>query len=111
MENKKFTVDLSEEQVNYLQRLGTEVDSKVFLIDRMMANHAADTDTALFDSIPFKHLMDGYEEARAAWEFAKAELQRTYLDEKVKEATGKDDVQYNWQINDYLSHKCEITVL
>lgn len=108
---EKFTVDLTTEQVNYLQRLGADVDSKVFLIDRMFSNHANDEDAALFDSVPFKHYMEEYEKARMEWEFAKSEFQKNYLDKKVKEHMKKDDVAYNWQIKDYLSLKCEITVL
>ena len=111
MNNKKFTVDITEEQANYLQRLGNEVDSKVFLIDRMFANHAQDTDTALFDSVPFKHYMKEYEKAQFEWEQAKLEFQNTYLNDKVKEATGLEDPKYNWQINDYLSLKCEVTLI
>lgn len=107
-DTKKFTVEVSQEQMNYLQRLGYEVDNKVFLIDRMFANHAMDTDNSMFDSIPFKHLNEEYEKARAAWEEAKLVFQHDYLDAIVKEATGKDEVNYTWQINDYLSGKCEI---
>ena len=108
---KKITVDLTTEQVNYLQRLGADVDSKVFLIDRIFANHANDEDTAMFDSVPFKHYMSEYEKAHAEWEMAKSEFQKNYLDKKVKEIVGKDDVMYTWQIKDYLSLKCEVTIL
>ena len=111
MNNKKFTVDITEEQANYLQRLGNEVDSKVFLIDRMFASHAQDTDTALFDSVPFKHYMKEYEKAQFEWEQAKLEFQKNFLNDKVKEATGLEDPKYNWQINDYLSLKCEVTLI
>ena len=111
MDNKKFTVDITEEQANYLQRLGNEVDSKVFLIDRMFANHAQDTDTALFDSVPFKHYMKEYEKAQFEWEQAKLEFQKNFLNDKVKEATGLEDPKYNWQINDYLSLKCEVILI
>lgn len=108
---KKFTVDITTEQANYLQRLGADVDSKVFLIDRMFSNHASDEDTALFDSVPFKHYMSEYEKSRMEWELAKSEFQKTYLDKKVAEITKEKDVSYTWQIKDFLSLKCEITVL
>lgn len=108
---KTITIEFNQEQANYLQRLGADVDSKIFLIDRMFANHAADTDTAMFDSVPFKHFMAEYEKARYEWEEAKQEFQKTYLDPKVKEATGLENPKYNWMINDYLSLKCEVTVL
>jgi len=107
----KFTVDISQEQANYLQRLGADVDSKVFLIDRMFSNHSSDTDTTLFDSVPFKHYMSEYEKAQFEWEQAKLEFQKNYLDNKVKELTKLENPKYSWMINDYLSLKCEITML
>lgn len=110
-EVKTITIGLTQEQVDYLQRLGSDVDAKVFLIDRMFANHAADKDTSMFDSVPFKHYMKEYEEAQFAWEQAKLELQKGYLDEKVKEATGLEKPRYNWAINDYLALECEVTLL
>ena len=108
---EKLIVNVTQEQINYLQRLGQEVDGKIFLIDRIFANHVNDTDTALFDSIPFKHFMKEYENAQAAWEFAKQEFQSGYLDAKVKEIVGKDDIKYTWSINDYSSLKCEVTLI
>ena len=110
-ENKKIVIDLRQDQVDYLQRLGNEVDSKVFLIDRMFANHAQDTDTALFDSVPFKHYMKEYEKAEFEWEQAKMELQKNFLNDKVKEVTGLENPKYNWSIDDYLSLKCEVTLI
>lgn len=108
---KKIYVDFTQEQADYLQRLGMEVDGKVFLIDRMFANHAMDTDTALFDSVPFKKYSKEYEECFHKFELAKAEFQNTYLDPIVKEMTGLEHPKYNWEINDYLSLKCEVTLL
>ena len=108
---KTFIIDFSEEQGNYLQRLGNEVDSKVFLIDRMFANHASDTDTLLFDSVPFKHYMKEYEKARFEFEEAKSEFQKTYLDKKVKEVTKLENPQYNWMIDDYSSLQCRVTLI
>lgn len=106
-----YTVEIKQEQADYLQRLGNEVDSKVFLIDRMFANHATDTDTSMFDSVPFKHFMGEYEKARFAWETAKTEFQHGYLDAAVKEITGRDNVNYSWKIDDFLSLKCEVTIV
>ncbi len=108
---QKFTVEIKQEQADFLQRLGNEVDSKVFLIDRMFANHASDTDTTMFDSIPFKHYMEEYEKARFAWETAKTEFQSGYLDSIVQKLTKKDKVNYSWKIEDFHSLQCEVTVL
>lgn len=108
---KKLIVNFTAEQGDYLQRLGAEVDSKVFLIDRMFANHANDTDVLLFESAPFKHYMKQYEEARLAWETAKEEFQHNYLDGEVAKQLGYEGAAYNWEINDFLSYECEVTVL
>lgn len=108
---QKFTVKIKQEQADYLQRLGSEVDSKVFLIDRIFANHASDTDTALFDSVPFQHFMKEYEKARFAWETAKTEFQHNYLDDIVKETIKQDKVNYSWKIDDFLSLQCEVTII
>ena len=108
---KKINIEFNQEQADYLQRLGVEVDSKVFLIDRMFANHASDTDTALFDSIPFKHYMSEYEKAYTEWELAKKDLENTILKPEVKKITGVENPLFNWKIDDYLSGECEITLL
>lgn len=108
---EKFYVEFNEEQGNYLQRLGAEVDGKIFLIDRMFANHAADTDTALFDSIPFKYYHKEYEKAYTAWDLAKKAFKEDVLDPIVKEKTGLDNVQYNWKIDNFKSGLCEISII
>ena len=107
---KKFTVEITQETANYLQRLGMEVDGKVYLIDRMFANHANDEDTSLFDSVPFQHYMKEYEQALYEWDLAKQEFQDSYLTNKVKEITGQEDVSYTWAINDFSLLECEITL-
>lgn len=109
MENK-IIINVDEEHMSYLQRLGIEVDTKIFLIDQMFANHAQDTDTTLFESIPFQHYMKEYEKSFAQWNLAKTNFQNNYLKEKIKEYTHIDNPNYNWTINDYLSGQCEVTI-
>lgn len=108
--NKTITINISEEQTNYLQRLGAEVDAKVFLLDRMFANHANDTDTVLFDSIPFQHYMKQYQESVTAYDLAKQEFQKDFLDPQMHEKYG-EDVKYNWSIDDFLSLECKVTII
>lgn len=98
---KNFTVKMSQEQANYLQRLGQEVDGKAFIIDRMFATHAMDEDTMIFESVPFKHFMKQFEEANAEFDFAKQEFQDTYLKGEVEKLTGIKDPVFNWQIDNY----------
>lgn len=107
---KTITINISKEQANYLQRLGAEVDAKVFLLDRMFANHAADTDTILFDSIPFQHYMKQYQESVTAYDLAKQEFQNDFLDPIMKKDYG-EDVKYNWSIEDFLSLECKVTII
>ena len=111
MENNKFTIPVSEEQVNYLQRLGYDVDSKIFIIDRLFANHANDDNTQLFDSIPYKHYIKEYEQAYTMWELAKSDFEQQYLKPIVQEKTGLANPIFNWNIADYSSLECEITLL
>ncbi len=106
---EKFTFDLTEEQITYLQRLGNEVDTKVFLIDRMMANHATDTDLSLFESKPFKHFMSEYEKSYAMWEMAKSEFEKTVVNPIVAEKYGPNAL-YSWMINDFEEGTCEVTI-
>ena len=108
---KEFVIELTQDQVDYLQRLGAEVDGKVFLIDRMFANHATDTDTMLFDSVPFKHYTKEYENAYAAWELAKKEIETSQIKPEVQRITGREDVQFSWLIDDYTSLECKITLV
>lgn len=108
---KEFVIKISEEQASYLQRLGSEVDSKVFIIDRLFANHATDEDTQLFDSVPYKHYMKEYEQAYMAWELAKAEFENTVVKPAVREKTGLDNVSFSWMIEDYLALECKITLV
>ncbi len=111
MQEKEFIIPITEEQVNYLQRLGSEVESKVFIIDKLFANHANDTDTQLFDSIPFKHYMKEYEKAHFEWEQAKIEFEKQVLIPAVAEKTGIIEPSFNWKIDDYLSLQCKITMV
>lgn len=107
---KTYTIKINQEQANYLQRLGIEVEGKSFLIDRMFANHAMDEDTMLFDSVPFKHFMSEFEKAKAEFDLAKTEFQNTFLDKEVAKITGKEDNIYSWQIDDYSSLECKVVI-
>ena len=111
MENKEFIVNISQEQADYLQRLGNEVDSKMFVIDRLFSNHVTDTDTQLFDSIPYKHYMKEFEKAHFMWEQAKIEFEKSFLVPIVKEKTGIENPSFNWSIDDYLSLECKVTII
>lgn len=109
--NDKLIISISQDQANYLQRLGFEVDSKVFLMDRIFANHAEDPDASVIESIPFKHYMEAYEKAYAEYEMAKSEFEATFVAPAVKKKTGKNDVKYTWLIPNFSLLKCEVTII
>lgn len=107
---EEFIINFSSEQGDYLQRLGTEVDAKAYVIDYMLTNHMNDDNTLLFESVPFKHYEKQYEEAMIAFNLAKQEFDRDYLKPQILEKYGKD-VGYTWQIDDYTSKECKVTIL
>ena len=109
---RQITINIKQEHADRLQRLGYEVDSKVFLIDRMFANHAQDTDTSMFESVPFRHFFSEYEKARVALETAKSEFQRGFLEPRVKEILKTDEhIEFSWMIDDFTTLQCEVTVV
>lgn len=106
---KEFYMDVNQETINYLQRLGFEVDGARSLIDFMFDAHKNDTDTTLFDSVPWKAYMKKYEEANAAYALAKAEYGRE-LQNIVDAKTGKKNTIFDWSIDDFQEKKVRITI-
>ena len=104
---KNIIIEFSEETGNYLQRLGTEVDAKAYLLDYMFSNHAQDDDVSLFDSKPFQHFMKQYEQAQAEFTLAKVEFENTYLKPEVYKQLG--NIPFTWKIDDYTSHQCIVS--
>lgn len=111
MTEREFIIPIPEEQANYLQRLGNEIDSKVFIIDRLFSNHATDDDIQLFESVPYKHYMKLYEQDHMAWSLAKTEFEQKYLRPLVEQKTGIENPSFNWRIDDYSSLECKVTLV
>ena len=109
--DNKFIIKLQEDQVNYLHRLNIEMDGKTFLIDRIFSNHAKDTDASVIESIPFKHYMKEFEELHAEYELAKLEFERTIVSPEVMKRTNNEDARYSWEIKNFASLECEVTLL
>ena len=107
---KKFTIELTQELVDYAQRLGYEIDTRVYLIDRIFDMHKNDTDTRLFDSVPFKKYQKELSEIKAEYNLAVREI-----DEKIKDIVykkiGKDDINFDWEIADFNELQATITVM
>lgn len=108
---KKIIIKINQEQADYLQRLGVEVDSKVFLMDRIFDNHSKDADLSIIDSKLFKYYTKEYEEAFLEFELAKRKFQNDFLDAEVQKALNTTEkVSYTWNIEDYLALECEVTI-
>lgn len=107
---KTFTIELTQELVDYVQRIGYEVDTRVYLIDRMFDMHKNDTDTSLFDSVPFKKYHKELEEKKTEYDMAVKKL-GDELKPIVCQRLGQSDVNFNFEIPDFNELKAYITVL
>jgi hypothetical protein len=106
----KFALTLEESEVfNYLNRLHLDVESRMFVIDRMFDSHKNDTDTSLFDSVPWKAYMSELETTRAEYSMAKDEFSKMIYP-IVQEKTKVEDVAFDWNIKDFMQRKVEITL-
>lgn len=110
MSEKTFTIPITEEQANHLQRLGVDVDSKIFVIDRLFAIHVADEDTQLFSSVPFKHYMEEYEKAYLLWDEAKKEFENAVVRPAVIEKFGSDKNLVSWSIDNFTALECKVNM-
>ena len=110
-ENKEttFTLPVSQETCDYLQRLGMGIDARLAVIDRIMTIHANDTNDSVLESKPFKKYHAEFEELNAEYTQAKLEFEKE-LKPIVFEKVGKE-VDFNWLIKDFLSQEVEITIL
>ena len=110
-ENKEttFTLPVSQETCDYLQRLGMGIDARLAVIDRIMTIHANDTNDSVLESKPFKKYHAEFEELNAEYTQDKLEFEKE-LKPIVFEKVGKE-VDFNWLIKDFLSQEVEITIL
>ena len=65
--DKQFTLVVENDLVDYLQRLGFDIDSRLAVIDRMFVNHKDDTDASVFESVPWKKYSKELEDAQAEY--------------------------------------------
>ena len=104
---KVLEIELTQEMIDYVQRLGFEVDARVHLLDRMFDNHKDDITTKMFDSVPFKKYYKEYETLKAEYDMATKKLEGT-IREIVIEKTGNPDVRFNWFIDNFTDLKARI---
>lgn len=105
-----FEIAITEEQADYLQRLGMDVDTRYDIVNRIIESHRDDPTPEVITSPVFEHYHKLAEEAKLAYETAKLEFGETFLRKRVEEKLGKEDVNFTWSINDFSSLKAVITV-
>jgi len=107
----KLYIELEQEQINYLQRLGIEVDSMAFIIDRLFENHKNDTDNSMFDSIPWNTYLKKFEQTNCEYNFAKSamsDILKNIIANKL-EIEDPETLKFDWSI-DFYKKIAEITL-
>lgn len=106
---KTYYLPMNQETADYLQRLGYDVDTRHSVIDRLLTNHKEDTDASVLESVPFKKYHEELEHAVTAYEEAKKKFSANLM-EIVKEREGKEEVTFDWRIEDFNSLQVKIVV-
>ena len=104
-----FTLKVENKLVDYLQRLGFDIDSRLAVIDRMFMNHKDDTDASVFESIPWKKYSKELEDVQAEYSIAKDEFSRLLIPIVEKE-TGVSGVSFSWKIENFKDGEVIITI-
>lgn len=90
---RRIYINVSNETVDYLQRLDFEMTANRNIITAIFDQHKYDTDASILESIPFKKYHDQYKEMVTQWEIAKKNVPDTCLPEWLKK------YQYNWYLD------------
>lgn len=106
---KIYYLPVNQETADYLQRLGYDVDTRHSVIDRLLTNHREDTDASVLEGIPFKKYHEELEHAVIAYEEAKNRF-TSELSVLVGEKEGKEDVAFDWRIEDFNSLQVKIII-
>lgn len=104
-----FTLTIDENVCNYLERLTYETGSMKDIIDHMFVSHKNDTDTSLFDSVPWKSYMEQYQKAFVEFDAAKEKFSNE-LQPIVAEKVGRD-VSFIWKIVSFDDNLIEIQIM
>ena len=71
---KKIEINITQETVNYLQRLNYEVFTREEIIAKLLEMHKDDYDDSLFTSKPFLKYSEELSRIKAEYEIAKLEM-------------------------------------
>ena len=102
---KKIEINVTQDMVNYLQRLNYEVFTREEIITKLIETHKNDTDDSLFVSKPFLKYSEELSRITAEYEMAKLEFEKLYV---PTELYGKH--QYNWSV-DFTTNIMTIDIL
>lgn len=107
---KSFYLPVTQEMCNYLQRLGSAVDARLEVINRLFTSHKDDTDASVLTSVPFKTYQKEFEDLNAEYSLAKDALSNE-LRPIVEDKVGKTGISFNWQIEDFNSEQVRIDIV
>lgn len=107
----KFTLNITNEMTNYLQRLGLEIDTRMSVISNMFEMHKDDTDTSVFDSVPWKKYYSELENVKNEYEIAKLKFGNEVLKPAIAEKIGYETNNFNWKIEDFSTNEVHIEVI
>ena len=101
---KKFTVEVNQELVNYIERLSYEESSYKDVIMTMLEAHKGDPDGSTIDNPVFKAYQEKYSRAKAEYELAKQKVTDEYIPDCLKEH------QTEWNL-DFATNVLTVSVL
>lgn len=102
---RQIKIDITQEMINYLQRLNFEVQTREEIITKLLEIHKDDSDDSLFTSKPFLKYSEELSRVKAEYELAKLEVEKLYI---PKVLYGKH--QYNWNI-DFSTNEMTVDVI
>ena len=84
MTNKK-TVEVSQDLVNYIERLDYEATSYKDVILTLLDAHKGDTDGSAIDNPVFKSYQEKFSKIKAEYDLAKNQITQEYIPDCLKE--------------------------
>lgn len=102
---KQIKIIVTQEMIDYLQRLNFEVQTREEIITKLIEMHKDDTDASLFVSKPFVKYSEELARVKAEYELAKIEVEKLYIPKVLYGVH-----EYNWNI-DFTTNEMTIDVL
>lgn len=101
-----FRAEVDDDTIDYLQRLGYEVDSYRSIVDYLFTTHMDDPD--FLGSPLLKAYMKDYEKVNAEYIRAKTEYGEKVLRPMADERFGQPGVFFTWSIPDFAAKTVEV---